>query len=142
METVSGTTWLRRGLLSRMGMLAFWKTESWLEKDFQTPGVASLKFISNTFKEKTTLSSNKHDQDFAATYPSSLDLALPPNDTQQSGTLFDPQSYQTVQCWFSQTVPVHRNLRYNTQSEGSNREWGTSETPHREPSVPHLHLDK
>lgn len=56
-------------------------------------------------KEKMTLTSNGYDQDFAATYAPSLDLALLPNATQQPCTLFHPQSCQIVQSQFSQTVP-------------------------------------
>jgi hypothetical protein len=45
--------------------------------------VGSLKFISNV-EERRTWSSNWYDQDFAATYPPSLDLAVPSNAIHQT----------------------------------------------------------
>lgn len=81
-----------------------WKT---VMTRLSNPWSAESEIHLQHIKEKMTFTSNVYDQDFAASYPPSLDLALPPNATQQPCTLFHPQGYQTVQRQFSKTVPEY-----------------------------------
>lgn len=83
-------------------------------------------------KEKR-ISSNRHDQDFAATYPPYLDLALPPNATQQPCTLFDPQSYQTVQSpdWQKPEDTTTLRVKVEAGREQARNLWDIPQQSHR-----------
>lgn len=130
-----------------MQISAYSKTVT-TRKKLQTSWVVRLKYTSQ-HKQKRMSHSNRYDQDFAAIYPPSLDLALPPNVTEWPHTLFHLQRYQIMQNWFPQIVPAcpldwqkcddSTTFKVNMVVQSKHRTWGTS---HSKPPVTYLYLDK